>query len=215
LKEKDPDNRLLARAPRVRLEGELVRDAVLQASGLLCDRMGGPGVRPPQPDGATETAYGDYRWEVSRGEDRYRRGLYTFIKRTTPFALFNTFDAPSGEACVARRDVSNTPLQALTLLNDVTFTEAARALGNQLAARKDPPAERVRDAFRRCLTRPPTESEVRALTEFVEAQRLRLAAGELDAAALIGDSSGEAIERAAWTALARVLFNLDEMVTRG
>ncbi len=114
---KDRDNRLLARGPRVRLEAEVIRDSVLQASGLLSERIGGPSVFPPQPPGVTtEGTYGGLAWNVSQGADRYRRGLYTFTKRTAPYAMFATFDAPSGEVCVARRDVSNTPLQALTLL---------------------------------------------------------------------------------------------------
>src|SRR5262249_15914160 len=121
---RDPENKLLGRAPRVRLDAELIRDSLLRASGLLSEKVGGPSVFPPQPASATpEGTYGKLSWTPSQGEDRYRRGLYTFSKRTAPFAMFTTFDGPSGEACVARRDVSNTPLQALTLLNDVVFTE--------------------------------------------------------------------------------------------
>ena len=121
---RDRENQLLARGPRVRLEAEVIRDSVLQASGLLCERVGGPSVFPPQPPGVTtEGTYGGLAWKVSKGRDRYRRGLYTFSKRTAPFAMFSTFDAPSGEVCVARRDVSNSPLQALTLLNDPVFEE--------------------------------------------------------------------------------------------
>src|SRR5205085_171776 len=98
------------------------------------DRLGGPSVFPPQPSGVTsEGTYGALPWTVSAGPERYRRGLYTFSKRTAPYAMFNTFDGPSGEACVARREVSNTPLQALTLLNDAVFVEAAQALGRTLA----------------------------------------------------------------------------------
>ena len=127
---KDPENRLLARGPRVRLEAEMIRDAVLRESGLLCERIGGPSVFPPQPPGvSTEGTYGGLAWQPSPGGDRYRRGLYTYTKRTSPFAMATTFDAPSGEVCVARREVSNTPLQALTLLNDPVFQEAAQALG--------------------------------------------------------------------------------------
>ena len=133
---KDPENRLLARGPRVRLEAEVIRDAALRASGLLSERVGGPSVFPPQPAGVTtEGTYGGLDWKVSPGGDRYRRGLYTFTKRTAPFAMATTFDAPSGEVCVARREVSNTPLQALTLLNDPVFEEAAQALGRLMAAR--------------------------------------------------------------------------------
>ncbi len=127
---KDPENRLLARGPRVRLEAEVIRDSVLRQSGLLCEAIGGASVFPPQPPGVTtEGTYGGLAWNVSPGRDRYRRGLYTFTKRTAPYAMFTTFDAPSGEVCVARRDVSNSPLQALTLLNDVVFEEGRRRSG--------------------------------------------------------------------------------------
>jgi hypothetical protein len=109
----DPQNRLLSHFPRVRLEAEMVRDVALRVSSLLSEKIGGPSVFPPQPPGITsEGAYGPLTWTVSPGEDRYRRGLYTFAKRTAPYAMFATFNGPSGEACIARREISNTPLQA-------------------------------------------------------------------------------------------------------
>jgi hypothetical protein len=213
---KDPENRLLARGPRVRLEAEPVRDAVLRASGLFSPRVGGPSVFPPQPPGVTtEGTFGGLAWNVSPGPDRYRRGLYTFSKRTAPYAMFTTFDAPSGEVCVARREVSNTPLQALTLLNDPAFTEAAQALGRMMAGRKGPVEDRVDYLFRRCLTRPPTGEERSMLVRFFETQRRRFAARELNAAAVAGPGDGDVNERAAWTALARALFNLDEAIIKG
>lgn len=211
---RDPENRLLARGPRFRLEAEITRDAALRVSGLLSEKMGGPGVRPPQPDGVTEAAYGNSKWNADTGENRYRRSIYTFQKRTAPFALYNNFDAPTGEACVARRDVSNTPLQALALLNDQVFLEAARALGVAFAAQSDPIVARVRTLFRRCLTRPPTDDEVKRLTKFFYAQRARFDLGELDAKALLGAETGDLHEAAAWTALARAILNLDETITR-
>jgi hypothetical protein len=212
---KDPDNRLLARGPRVRLEAELVRDAALRASGLLAEKVGGPSVFPPQPPGVTtEGAYGSLAWQVSPGPDRYRRGLYTFSKRTAPYALFATFDAPSGEACLARREVSDTPLQALTLLNDTVFIDAARALGRQLAAQTASPEARAELLYRRCLTRPPGRDELALLVEFYEAQKRRLQKRELDAAALAGPGDGDVVERAAWTALARALLNLDGAIVK-
>ena len=134
LVQRDPQNVLLARGPRVRLEAELIRDAALHAAGLLSTKMGGPGVYPPQPASiTTEGTYGALPWTPSPGEDRYRRSLYTYSKRTAPFAMYATFDAPSGEACLARRESSNSPLQALTLLNDTIFLEAAQALGRWTA----------------------------------------------------------------------------------
>jgi hypothetical protein len=212
---RDPDNVLLARGPRVRLEAEQVRDAVLRAGGLLAEKVGGPSVFPPQPPGVTtEGAYGKLQWNVSTGPDRYRRGLYTFSKRTAPYAMYTTFDAPSGEVCVARREVSNTPLQALTLLNDPAFTEAAQALGRMIAVRKGSVAERVNYLFRRCLTRPPTGEESAQLVAFYQAQKRRCEAKDLDAAKIAGPGAGDVNERAAWTALARILCNLDEAIVK-
>jgi hypothetical protein len=212
----DPENRLLARGPRVRLEAEAIRDAALRAGGLLSERVGGPSVFPPQPAGVTtEGTYGGLVWNVSPGGDRYRRGLYTFTKRTAPFAMATTFDAPSGEVCVARREVSNTPLQALTLLNDPVFQESAQALGRLMAAQTGPVEERVDALFRRCLTRAPDRDEVRQLTRFFQAQERRFALKELDADKIAGPGERNTCERAAWTVLARVLLNLDEAVTKG
>jgi hypothetical protein len=212
---KDSENRLLARRPRVRLEAEIIRDAALRASGLLSEKLGGPSVYPPQPAGVTEVAYGGPSWPTSEGEDRHRRSVYTFMKRTAPFAMFNTFDAPTGESCVARRDVSNTPLQALTLLNDVFFVEVSQAMGQRLAAREGPVEARIRDAFRRCLTRPPTDEEVAVLAKFLAAQKQRFASGDLDAKLVASNGPGDVTERAAWTTLARAILNLDEMITKG
>ncbi len=212
---RDADNKLLARGPRVRLEAELLRDAALTASGLLSRKLGGPSVFPPQPASVTaEGAYGALGWKVSEGADRYRRGLYTFSKRTAPFAAFATFDAPSGEECVARREVSDTPLQALTLLNDAAFIECAQALGRSLAAQQGSDEERAAWLFRRCLTRPPTDDERAALAGFYRAQKERFARKELDAAKVAGPGAGDANERAAWTATARAVLNLDEFVTK-
>ncbi len=215
----DPLNVYLTRAPRKRLDAELIHDAALRASGLLSAKMGGPGVRPPQPAGVTEVAYGNPSWTASTGEDRYRRGVYTLIKRTAPFAVFQTFDATNGTACTARRDVSNTPLQALALLNDVIFQEAAQNFGRLLAERNQPDEVRINEAMRRVLTRSPTDAERADLIEFVTAQRQRFTAGELDAAQIAGGplagvSQEQIVERAAWTTLARALLCFDEAITR-
>lgn len=214
LARRDPLNILLARGPRFRIESELVRDTALVVSGLFSDKMGGPSVFPPQPAGVTtEGAYGQLQWKVSEGPDRYRRGLYTYAKRTTPFAMTLTFDGPSGEACLARRDRSNTPLQALTLLNDEVFMECARALGTWAAAQQSPPDAVLEQIFRRCLTRPPTTSEREKLLHYFQTQLTRFESGELNASELL--SKPEASPKAAaWTALARVLLNLDEAITR-
>jgi len=212
---RDPQNRLLGRAPRFRLEAELLRDSALQISGLLAPKLGGPSVFPPQPAGVTsEGTYGPLQWKVSEGPDRYRRGLYTFAKRTAPYAMFTTFDAPTGEACVARREVSNTPLQALTLLNDMVFVETAQALGRRAAADQGSAEARATLLFRRVLTRPPTADELPLLVRFYETQKGRLAGKGAEAASIAGAGDGDAAERAAWTLLARSLLNLDEAVVK-
>jgi hypothetical protein len=211
---RDPENRLLAHFPRVRLDAEIIRDSTLRASDLLALKIGGPSVRPPQPASVTETAYGGGGWNASNGEDRYRRSLYTFSKRTAPFGLYNTFDAPTGESCITHRDVSNTSLQALSLLNDVIFLEASRALGKILTTREGSVDERVNEAYLRVLGRKPADEERTTLAKFYEAQQSRFAAKELDAAKATGEKDATP-ERAAWTVLARALFNLDEAVTKG
>src|SRR5262249_35258967 len=138
----------------------------------------------------------------------------TFSKRTAPYAMFGTFDAPSGEACVARRELSNTPLQALTLLNDSVFVEAAQALGRGAAAGAGPVEARATEIWRRCLVRRPSERELKMLVDFYEVQKRRFASKELDAAKVAGPGEGDARERAAWTVLARVVLNLDETIVK-
>jgi hypothetical protein len=211
---KDSENKWLARAPRPRLEAEIVRDSVLRAAGLLSPKMGGPGVFPPQPEGVVDVAYGKFDWVPSKGDDRYRRAIYTFTKRTAPFAMYGTFDAPSGETCVARRDVSNTPLQALTLMNDVMLVEATQALGKLTASQPGTSEGRITFMFRRVLARTPTADEITALKTFLEAQQQRLASKQLDATSVNGSKDAASVDQAAWTLLARALFNLDEFVTR-
>jgi hypothetical protein len=217
LLDKDPKNELLTRSPRLRLDAELVRDNALKVSGLLAPKVGGPSVFPPQPLAITaEGAYGALKWEPSPGEDRYRRGLYTFSKRTAPYAMFSTFDGPSGEACVARRELSNTPLQALTVLNDAVFMEVARALARQLAAGQGTAEQKAHALWRRCVVRPATADEVGLVVKFFNVEKGRLAGKTEDLVELTGDRDAlrEVIDRAAWTAVARAMLNLDEMVTR-
>jgi hypothetical protein len=216
LLERDPQNILLARGPRFRLDAEMVRDSALVASGLLSEKIGGPSVFPPQPPGvSSEGAYGPLDWNTSTGPDRYRRGLYTFAKRTAPYAMTATFDGPSGEVCLARRERSDTPLQALTSLNDTVFLECARALGRLADQAKGDESARADLLFRRCLTRPPTNDERSALAQFYRAQFARFASGELNAAELMDAPAAARLnEQAAWTAVARVLLNLDETINK-
>jgi len=216
LRERDPSNVLFTRGPRLRMDAEMVRDAALVVSGLFSDKIGGPSVYPPQPAGVTsEGTYGALDWKTSEGPDRYRRGLYTFAKRTAPYAMTATFDGPSGEACLARRERSNTPLQALTLLNDPAFLEFARALGKMAANADGDDSKRVDLLVRRCLTRPVSEDEKAKLAEFYQAQLARFTKGELKVGEILDVKEGERLnEQAAWATVARVLMNLDEAITK-
>ncbi|WP_372721628.1 DUF1553 domain-containing protein, partial [Novipirellula sp.] len=215
----DPDNRLLARGARFRVNGETVRDIMLRGSGLLSEKMYGPGVFPPQPPSVTELAYGNFKWNTAKDADRYRRSIYTFKKRTAAFAAYTVFDAPTGEECIPQRNRSNTPLQALTVLNDEMYFEMARALAKQTLAKQtsedanDSPAEIATSMFRRILTRPPTIEETEMLTAYFDAQKQRLVSGQLIAAEIGGDKNASA-DFAAWSMVARVIMNLDEAVTR-
>ncbi|MEO8353006.1 MAG: PSD1 and planctomycete cytochrome C domain-containing protein, partial [Chthoniobacteraceae bacterium] len=211
---RDPQNVLLARGPRTRLEAEMIRDGALKIAGLLTEKIGGPSVRPPQPPGVTEVAYGNPKWDASSGSDRYRRSLYTFSKRTAPFAMYAAFDAPAGDACVARRDVSDTPLQALMILNDVVFIEAAQALGRTFAAKAGDESARIRELFIRFYARSPDQDEVDRLSAFLRAQIEHFTQRD-DAKNFAGEGGGDPIQCAAWTALARALFNTDEAITKG
>ncbi|HEY2586776.1 MAG TPA: PSD1 and planctomycete cytochrome C domain-containing protein [Tepidisphaeraceae bacterium] len=214
--EHDPQDVLLSRAPRFRLEAELIRDSALAEAGLLSATIGGPSVFPPQPASVTtEGTYGALPWKASTGSDRFRRSLYTFSKRTAPFAMYNTFDGPTGEECIASREVSDTPLQALTLLNDTMFMEAAQALGRTIADEHGTDEQKAADAFRRCLTRAPDADEVAMLTSFARDAREQLKAKEVDPVKLAGGGKkDDPVERATWTAVARSIMNLDEAVTK-
>ncbi len=217
LGERDPQNVLLARGPRFRIEAETVRDVALSASGLLSSTVGGPSVFPPQPAGVNDLAWGSAAWPTSQGPDRFRRGLYTYLKRTSPYAAFTTFDAPSGENCAVRRERSNTPLQALTLLNDTVFVEAAQALARRVVqSDSSDPTGRVRQIFRWCLTRNPGDDEVRDLTQFYEDRRTQCQQNPVDAKAIAGEGADpeRLTELAAWTLVGRTILNLDEFVTK-
>jgi hypothetical protein len=226
LLEKDPENRLLARGPRVRLPAEMIRDTALAAGGLLDDRIGGPSVEPYQPAGLwEEMAFGEgfsgQHYEQSHGKDLYRRGMYTLWKRTVPPASLATFDAPSREKCAARRGQTNTPLQALALLNDPTYVEAARALAQRalLEGGKDDKS-RLAYAFRLATARRPTGKEVDILRDLLKGRRDSFRKDRQAAAKLlkVGESERDRrldpIEHAAWTTVTSVILNLDETITK-
>lgn len=218
---KDPENSLLAYAPRFRLDAEIVRDTIVQGAGVLSKKRGGPPVRPLQPKGITEVAFGSPGWNVSEGEDRYRRSIYTFIKRTAPFAMITTFDGPTGEACIARRNRSNTPLQALTLLNDPMFVDLARVSGEHILQHSDAGDDdrRIVALFRRLLTRAPDTTEMAALKDFVVQHREMFLdhseqAEELTGKKIENGDAAAVTELATWIALSRAVFALDEVVMR-
>jgi mono/diheme cytochrome c family protein len=200
----DPRNRLLARQARLRLEAEAVRDEALAASGLLARKIGGPSVFPPQPDGVFVFTQIPRNWQANTGPDRYRRGLYTFLWRSAPHPALTVFDAPDTTTTCTRRNRSNTPLQALTLLNDQAFYELAQGLAARIL-REGPgdDAGRLDFAFRVCLARLPRARE-----------RTRLDALLQDQLAGFGSTADAGRQAQAWTTVARVMLNLDEFLTR-
>ncbi|MEZ6130299.1 MAG: PSD1 and planctomycete cytochrome C domain-containing protein [Planctomycetaceae bacterium] len=221
--QQDADNRWLSRGPRFRLSAETVRDQALMAAGLLSDRIGGPSVMPPQPDGFWRTTYSKLKWETSVGEDRYRRALYTFLRRTSPYPSLMTFDATSREVCQIRRVRTNTPLQALIAMNDPVYVEAAGALAAAVRGTSLTSEDRARQMFRRVLIRQATAPEVQRLRLLFDETYASFAADPAAAAELLKAANqsvtpeaetGEILEAAAWTVVATVVLNLDEAVTK-
>jgi hypothetical protein len=223
LLEKDPRNRLLARMPRVRLEAEMVRDQALALSGLLSRKVGGPSVFPPQPDGLWQAAFNGQRtWSTSRGEDRYRRGLYVFWRRTVPYPSMAAFDAPSREICAIKRVRTNTPLQSFVTMNDPVYVEASQALGRRIVREGGPDvACRIRYALTLCQCRPPRPEQVEPLISLHSAELDRYHKDHNAAVALATEPIGplppgtDAADLAAWTAVANVLLNLDSVLSKG
>ncbi|MBL8816159.1 MAG: DUF1549 domain-containing protein [Planctomyces sp.] len=218
LREMDPQNLLLARQNRLRVEGEIVRDISLQAAGLLSTTIGGPSVYPPLPPGIAELSYaGNFKWTESTGEDRFRRGMYTFFKRTSPHPNLMTFDCPDANITCIARQTSNTPLQALTSLNNETFAEASRAFADRITAPTSNDEEKIAGAFEICVSRRPTPSELVEVQQLLNDARQWYKDQPEQAAALGGSKTSnttDAIERAAWISVARILINLDEFITR-
>ncbi len=223
---KDPSNRLLERGPRFRVDAEIVRDIALDASGLLNPEVGGPSVHPFAPEFLflPPASYARKSWIEDHGPERYRRALYTFRFRSTPYPILQVFDAPNGDVSCVRRPRSNTPLQALATLNEPVFVESARALAMRTlksGAKTDP--ERLAYAFRLCVARTPTAQESDVMLTFLQKQTERLSTGWLSARDLTGFAVTDKTtlppdvtpnEWAAWTAVSRVLLNLDETITK-
>ena len=221
LRDRDPENRLLARGPRFRLPAETVRDQALFISGLLAEQVGGPSVRPYQPDGLWKEIASTTNYEQSHGKDLYRRSLYTYWKRTVAPPTMVTLDATSRESCIVKRSRTNTPLQALALMNEVTFVEAARTLAQRVMKDSEAATEpRIDQAYKRVVSRSPTAGERDVLTQayarYVASFRNNpQAAGKLLS---VGESPHNTKlntpELAAWTMVMSVILNLDEVVTK-
>ncbi|MCA9158565.1 MAG: DUF1553 domain-containing protein, partial [Planctomycetales bacterium] len=223
--QQDQDNEWLARGPRVRLSAEMVRDQALSIGGLLSHKMHGAPVRPPQPNLGLKAAFGsDTDWQTSAGEDRYRRGLYTTWRRSNPYPSMATFDAPSREVCILRRDSTNTPLQALVTLNDPAFVEAAQALARRVVLVETDQASddstRLQSAFELCTSRAATEAELQSLLGLLDTARQHFADEPAAAKQLSSDPLGpldspaQEVELAAWTSVCNVLLNLDEVLMK-
>ena len=214
----DPDNRWLARGPRVRLSAEMVRDQALSVSGLLSSKMYGPPVRPPRPSQGLKAAFGSSTdWVTSEGEDRFRRGLYTSWRRSNPYPSMAAFDAPNREVCTVRRTSTNTPLQSLVTLNDPVYVEASQSLARNSLQSESSLEEQLTRAFRQCLIRRPTRQEITALTTLFDDARIQLKHQDEAAVKLATDPLGplpaglDVFDTAAMTVVGNVLLNLDEM----
>ena len=216
--ETDPFNRLLARGPRFRISAEMVRDQALFVGGLLSDKMYGKPVNPPQPELGLRAAFGSATdWKTSTGDDRYRRGIYTSWRRSSPYPSMAQFDAPNREVCTIRRIRTNTPLQALVTLNDPVYIEAAQALARRMVAAGETSQQRIKFGFHESLTRDPTTKEVDRLTKLVEIAMAEFQNDAKQATLMAVEPLGElpagadAAEMAAWTVVGNVILNLDEM----
>ncbi len=221
LRERDPDNVLLARGPRFRMPAEVIRDQALFVSGLLSHKMYGPPIRPPQPSLGLSAAFGGaLDWKTSEGEDQHRRGVYVEWRRTNPYASMATFDAPNREVCTLRRPRSNTPLQALVTLNDPVYFEAAQALARRIVGTEGPTLQKAQYGFRLCLCRPPKPAEIERLVALYEEAKATYAKDPEQASKAATEPLGplpegmNTIDLAAWTAVGNVLLNLDEMLMR-
>ena len=220
---KDPQNRLLSRGARFRLEAEMVRDQALSLAGLLSHKLRGPSVFPPQPAGLWQAAFnGERSWTTSLGEDKYRRGLYVFWRRTIPYPSMTTFDAPSRETCSLRRFRTNTPLQAFVTMNDPVYVEASQALARRIMQEGGAtPRERAAFGLQLCLSRPASEDQIASIVELYEAELTHYRADSAAAARMATDPLGplpagiDPAEAAAWTVVANVLLNLDGVLMRG
>jgi hypothetical protein len=221
LAERDPDNRMLARGPRFRPTGEMLRDQALAVSGLLSDKMYGPGVRPIAPNMGLSTAFGRSNdWTTSEGEDKHRRSLYTEVRRNSPYPSFATFDAGNREVCMIRRGRTNTPLQAFVTLNDPVFIETHQAMARRVSREAADTTARLKLMFKLCVSREPSAKEIAALMRLHDESLASFQQDKEGAAKMANDPIGPApkdaniAELAAWTTVANVVMNLDEFLMR-
>jgi Protein of unknown function (DUF1553)/Protein of unknown function (DUF1549)/Planctomycete cytochrome C len=220
LRERDPYNELLSRGPRFRLEAETMRDQALRVAGLLSENMYGPSVMPYQPEGVWTVVYSGDSWVTSANDDRYRRGLYTFWRRTSPYPSMMAFDATSREVCTTRRIRTNTPLQALVMLNDAVYVEAAQALARRIMTEgRGKPARRIDLAFEIALARPASDLEKERLSALYESELAHYESNPEQATAMATEplgplENGDVAEAAAWTVVCNVIMNLDEFLTK-
>lgn len=219
LKEIDPTNELLARQNRIRVEAEIVRDLHLAAAGLLSKKIGGPSVFPPLPPGVAELSYANnFKWKTSKGDDAWRRGMYTFFKRTSPHPTLISFDCPDSNTTQLEREVSNTPLQALVTLNNEVYAQAAQALAKRtLQEGGESEAHRIRWALRQCLIRIPQDDEVRRFADLLNIARQYYESSPEAAEKAVGEHAAadvDAAENASWVATTRMIMNLDEFIVR-
>jgi hypothetical protein len=218
--QKDPRNVWLSRASHFRLTAEVIRDQALGAAGLLTKKQGGPPVMPPQPDGLWRSTYSGAKWVTSPGDDRFRRGIYTFWKRTTPYPSMEIFDATTREVCQIRRISTNTPLQALVTLNDPVYVEASIALATDWLSRSSSDTDRIQRGFASVLIRPIEPAELDRLEKLLGRARAYFKENPQAASALLSDyplkinANHDRLEIAAWSMLTSTMLNLDEFLTR-
>jgi hypothetical protein len=220
----DPENIYLSRAPRLRLQAEIVKDMLMASSGLLHAEIGGPSVKPYQPKGIWETASSGRgelaTYKQDSGKALYRRGMYTFIKLTVPPPSMAIFDASNRDQCEVKRLKTGTPLQALVMLNDPTSLEAARVLAQQLVASKHSDEQNITEAFRRIVCRHPNSKELRILNDYLQMQRKDFSSGKLSAAKTLAvgayplPANADKNETAAWMKVCSTMYNLEEAITK-
>ena len=221
MRKQDPDNRFYTRGPRFRASAEVVRDQALFISDLLSQKMYGPPVKPPQPKLGLTAAFGSGTdWNTSSGDDRYRRGIYTTWRRSSPYPSMAQFDAPNREVCTVRRIPTNTPLQALVTLNDPVYVEAAQAFAREIIQAEDATNQRIEHAFKKALIRLPTNGEIERLNQLVEEVQGLYQDDQESAMQIATDPLGklpdsiDVVDAATWTVIANVILNLDEILMK-